>query len=122
MARERLERTVRIEADIRTSGDQRLEVRGVGTEIYRDAKGSVKRSARTFSTAMQWLGTAIPWLLVRVAVVMAPLILLSQLLNMWLNKASFDWGGALAVSILFVLPGVIVFVVKWMIRNHSVWK
>lgn len=46
LARERLERTVRIEADIRTSGDQRIEVRGVGTEIYSDAKGAAKGAAR----------------------------------------------------------------------------
>lgn len=46
LARERLERTVRIEADIRSSGDQRVEVRGVGTEMYRDAKGAA-RSARS---------------------------------------------------------------------------
>ena len=47
LARERLERTMRIEADIRTSGDQRVEVRGVGTEMYRDAKGAVSGAARS---------------------------------------------------------------------------
>jgi hypothetical protein len=46
--RERLERTVRLEADIRTSGDQRLEVRGVSTEIYRDAKGVAGFAGWTF--------------------------------------------------------------------------
>jgi hypothetical protein len=48
LARERLERTVRLEADIRTSGDQRLEVRGVSTEIYRDAKGVAGFAGWTF--------------------------------------------------------------------------
>ena len=51
LARERLERTVRVEADIRTSGDQRLEVRGLGTEIYHDAKGAA-RSVKTFSSTL----------------------------------------------------------------------
>jgi hypothetical protein len=50
LARERLERTVRIEADIRSSGDQRVEVRGVGTEMYRDAKGAVSGAARSVKT------------------------------------------------------------------------
>lgn len=45
MARERLERTVRLEADIRTQGDQRVEVRGLGSEMYRDAKGAAKHAA-----------------------------------------------------------------------------
>ncbi len=42
MARERLERSIQIEADVRTSGDQRLEIRGLGSEIYRDSKHGVK--------------------------------------------------------------------------------
>ena len=42
MARERLEQTVRVEADIRATGEHRLEVRGVGSEIYRDAKKGVR--------------------------------------------------------------------------------
>lgn len=44
MARERLERTVRLEADIRTKGDQRVEVRGVSTDMYRDAKHVAKNA------------------------------------------------------------------------------
>ncbi len=42
MARERLEQTVRVEADIRATGEHQLEVRGVGSEIYRDAKTGVR--------------------------------------------------------------------------------
>ena len=53
LARERLERTVRIEADIRTSGDQRIEVRGVGTEMYRDAKGTTQAAAKATKDAAQ---------------------------------------------------------------------
>lgn len=44
MARERLERTVRLEADIRTQSDQRVEVRGVSTDMYRDAKHVAKNA------------------------------------------------------------------------------
>jgi|GEM_PF-5746994 len=53
LARERLERTVRIEADIRTSGDQRVEVRGLGTEMYGDAKGAAKGAARAAKPAVK---------------------------------------------------------------------
>jgi hypothetical protein len=42
VTRERLERSIRVEADVRTTSDQRLEVRGLGSEIYGDAKKSVK--------------------------------------------------------------------------------
>ena len=59
LARERLERTVRIEADIRTSGDQRIEVRGVGTEIYSDAKGAAK--------------SVVTWLIVAAALLWTPI-------------------------------------------------
>ena len=37
-----MDRSVRIEADIRTTGDQRIEVRGLGSEIYADSKHGVK--------------------------------------------------------------------------------
>ena len=53
VARERLERTVRLEADVRTVGDQRLEVRGVSTEIYRDAKSVLAVIARIVALAAQ---------------------------------------------------------------------
>ena len=53
LARERLERTVRIEAEIRTTGDHRLEVRGVGTEMYRDAKGTTQAAAKATRDAAQ---------------------------------------------------------------------
>lgn len=56
LARERLERTVRLEADIRTSGDQRLEVRGVSTEIYRDAKGAARGAAFVAKDAADRVG------------------------------------------------------------------
>jgi hypothetical protein len=47
LSRERLERTERIEAEIRTSGDQRLEVpdRDVGAQLYNQWKGDAKGSA-----------------------------------------------------------------------------
>ena len=54
LARERLERTVRLEADIRTSGDQRVEVRGVGTEMYGDAKRAAKSAARATKPLANW--------------------------------------------------------------------
>ena len=56
LVRERLERTVRIEADIRTSGNQRVEVRGVGTEMYRDAKGAARGAAFVAKDAADRVG------------------------------------------------------------------
>ena len=74
MARERLERTVRVEADIRTQGDQRLEVRGVGTEIYRDAKRSAATFVDAFVNALTWLllGLGVIFVVSCLAMVFAP--------------------------------------------------
>lgn len=107
LARERLERTVRIEADIRTSGDQRVEVRGVGTEMYRDAKGSVRRVAGA-------VGNAIAWLLVGIAAVMAPVLLVSFVME------PREWLLALALGAFYVMPGAITFGIKMHRRAQRV--
>ena len=49
---------MRIEAEIRTSGDQRLEVRGVGAEMYGDAKGAAGHTLATvynFFLSFRWV-------------------------------------------------------------------
>jgi hypothetical protein len=104
LSRERLERTVRVEADIRTSGDQRVEVRGVGTEMYRDAKGAAKSAASTAASTAAVVGNVIAWLLVVVAAYVA-LVLICY---------GWDWAWIeyLSVGAVFVLPGSIIFGLK----------
>lgn len=43
LVRQRLAKTVRLEADVHMQSDQRMEVRGVGTEIYHDAKAGAAK-------------------------------------------------------------------------------
>ena len=82
MARERLERTVRLEADIRTQSDQRLEVRGVSTEIYHDAKraagviprllGRLRTSRLLLALLISLIGAGVSWGLF-VALILMPI-------------------------------------------------
>jgi hypothetical protein len=80
LARERLERTVRIEADIRTSGDQRVEVRGVGTEMYRDAKGAARGAAFVAKDAADRVGRFSTNVLIGLAVAFFVVLPLASLL------------------------------------------
>ena len=105
LARERLERTVRLEADIRTSGDQRVEVRGVGTEMYGDAKRAAKSAARATKPLANW------FLIVLIGLgclgVFVSLLWLIDILSKQepgMKRADMlqDW---FIFSIMFILPG-----------------
>ena len=107
MARERLERTVRVEADIRTQGDQRLEVRGVGTEIYHDAK-------RTAAAIPSVLFRLLVWLVISVIGVLVTCFVF------WFSVMQV-WTGSLAGIVVgclgFVCAAAWVMFVRWLITR-----
>jgi hypothetical protein len=111
LARERLESTLRIEADIRTSGDQRLEMpdRDIGAQLYDQWKGDAKGSASVIhGIAQAFYRDAKPLIpqviYLFIALVSVILILLSFVMD---GVTPFGKGLFLVMGTLFLLMTVI---------------